>query len=568
VATEHAQVVTEHAQVITKHTHVAIFRMTVFRVACLKSEWFVALVQSMTSLAAVGTRVRYAEVNGRASSVIVRASCLFRGGWWLYTRELASWLDLWSSPFPLVSERHLRSLRTRAFLVSVRGLTMQEASASCAAGDDSDPPDPHLSFPLRRPSFSIELYNRFSQDALNASLPDNPSVNNNISDDMDFETDADADIDVLAGAPPTRGSDGCSVGHNITRNSTTQEGNAKTERKRANGDCDSVKEGSAKKISTRKISSEVASSYDAISAAITPNASPSTYSIVSSIKYNNNDRPPFIIQVQPVDDADVTSFHPLHISRILSQISPRDIVEIRKTGRSRVIAEMRNREAANRLIANDQLLLQKLKAFIPAHRVLRTGIVRDVPQDFSLERLREATTSTIKILEIHRLNRRTKVEGEIKYLPSRTLCVKFAGQFLPHHVSICNCIFPVLPFIPKARICFACFRVGHMSKNYKSQPRCIYCGDGRHREEEECSLKNSPPICINCKGSHLPTSHECVLVVRHKMALSLASTENIPFAEAKKKVNISSPDFPHKDLRFDYQNFPNLPRHHQSPPPS
>jgi len=89
----------------------------------------------------------------------------------------------------------------------------------------------------------------------------------------------------------------------------------------------------------------------------------STHSIVSSIKYNNNDRPPFIIQVQPVDDADVASFHPLHISRIFSQISPRDIVEIRKTGRSRVIAEMRNREAANRLIANDQLLSLKLKAF-------------------------------------------------------------------------------------------------------------------------------------------------------------------------------------------------------------
>jgi len=267
-----------------------------------------------------------------------------------------------------------------------------------------------------------------------------------------------------------------------------------------------------------------------------------------------------------VDNSEANSLHPLHISRILSQISPRDIVEIRKTGRTRVIAEMRNQEAANRLISNDQLSAHKLKAFIPAYRVLRTGIVRDVPQDFSLDKLRESMTSQVKILEIHRLNRRMKIEGEIKYLPSRTLCVKFAGQFLPHYVSICNCIYPVAPFVPKARICFSCFRVGHMSKSCKSQPRCIYCGNDKHREDEDCSLKSSLPVCINCKGAHLPTSHECVVVIKYKKALSLASTENIPLAEAKRRVGVSLPDsfsFS-KDVRYDYKNFPNLPRSQQS----
>jgi len=89
---------------------------------------------------------------------------------------------------------------------------MQEASASCAAEDGSDPSGP---YPSSRPSFSIELYNRFFQDALNASLPDNPSDNNNISTDMDFETDADTDAS--AGIPPTH----CSGAvHNITRDST------------------------------------------------------------------------------------------------------------------------------------------------------------------------------------------------------------------------------------------------------------------------------------------------------------------------------------------------------------
>jgi len=94
-------------------------------------------------------------------------------------------------------------------------------------------------------------------------------------------------------------------------------------------------------------------------------------------------------------------------------MSPRDIVEIRKTGRSRVLVEMRNQEAANRLVTNEQLLIHKLKAFIPTHRVLRTGIIRDVPQDFSIETLRKFTLSPSKILEVHRLNRRIKIEGEV-----------------------------------------------------------------------------------------------------------------------------------------------------------
>jgi len=157
------------------------------------------------------------------------------------------------------------------------------------------------------------------------------------------------------------------------------------------------------------------------------------------------------------------------MSRVISQIFLRDIVEIRTTGRSRIIVEMHNYDEANKLVSSDQLSVHKLRAFIPTHRVLRIEIVRDVPQDFSLEALRELTSSLIKILEFHRLNHRVKTEGEIKYLPSRTICIKFAGQFLPQYVTISNCRYSVSPFIPKTQICFSCFRVGHPSKICKSK---------------------------------------------------------------------------------------------------
>jgi len=116
-------------------------------------------------------------------------------------------------------------------------------------------------------------------------------------------------------------------------------------------------------------------------------------------------------------------------------------------------------EAANRLMENKSLLSHNLKAFIPLYRILRTGIIRDVSQDISVDVLRDLISSPLKILDIHRLNRRSKVDNEFKYLPSRTVCIKFLGQSLPQYIYLYNCRHLVYPVISKARICFVCFRV-------------------------------------------------------------------------------------------------------------
>jgi len=287
-------------------------------------------------------------------------------------------------------------------------------------------------------------------------------------------------------------------------------------------------------------------------------------SFLSSLRYNNKDRPPFLVQVQSTLESSPP--HPLHISRILSQILPRDILEIRKLGLGKVIVQLNSYETANRLVNNKSLTASNLKAFIPSYRVLRTGVVRDIPQDVSLETLKESISSPIKILEIHRLNRRLKSGNDIQYVPSRTLCIKFSGQVLPRFIYFYNCRYPVSPFIPKTRICFSCFRIGHLSKSCKSRPRCLHCGEPQHTTAENCPSKHLPVKCINCGGDHLATSHDCPKVLHHKTALSLASTENIPLAEASRLVSSSPPyssgstsSVP-PDPRFDFINFPYLPR--------
>jgi len=120
---------------------------------------------------------------------------------------------------------------------------------------------------------------------------------------------------------------------------------------------------------------------------------------------------------------------------------------------------------------NYSLSTHNLKAFIPTHRI-RLGIVRDIPQDFAVDQLKDSISSLYLVLEIHRLNCRIKVEGEFKYVPLHTICIKFANQSLPQYINIFNCRYSILPYIPKVRIYFACFHIG-LSKACKSQPRCV-----------------------------------------------------------------------------------------------
>jgi len=149
-----------------------------------------------------------------------------------------------------------------------------------------------------------------------------------------------------------------------------------------------------------------------------------------------------------------------------------------------------------------------------------------------------------------------KINGEVKYIPSRTVCLKFAGQILPKYVFLCRNRYEVSPYIAKIKICFACYRVGHISKNCRGKPRCIFCEGDAHDSSSPCPQKNNNPCCINCRGEHLATSHDCPLIVRHKLILSLAATENIPLIDARRKIlqNTIAP----KDINYDFINFPLL----------
>lgn len=213
--------------------------------------------------------------------------------------------------------------------------------------------------------------------------------------------------------------------------------------------------------------------------------------------YSREDEPPFAVYIYSTQGNNAR-MHFSVLARIVSGVVKSDIVQIKKIGDGKILVEVRTAAAANNIVNNSYWGKNNLKAFIPSFRVLRTGIIKDIDQSLDIDCIKENLTSRVRVISIQRLNRRLHINGKVQYAPSRTLCVKFAGQCLPSEIILFNARYRVDPYIPKARICFSCYRIGHIRKECKSKPRCVFCGMDPHNDEV-CPQKDNEPQCINCK---------------------------------------------------------------------
>lgn len=214
-------------------------------------------------------------------------------------------------------------------------------------------------------------------------------------------------------------------------------------------------------------------------------------------KYVKNDHPPYIVHIHPLEGYNNNNsvLHPLTISRIVTRIVFNEVVEIKKIGRGKVSVQLANFNAANRLVDNQSLRLHKLRAFIPAYKTVSTGIIRGVPEEIEIENAIPFFESPVKIVQVRRLNHRSRIEGQTQYIPSRSICVKFSAQSMPQHIFLFKVKHEVFPYVPSVKVCFSCFKVGHVSRVCRGKPRCIYCGKDKHPKDVQCELKETPPRC-------------------------------------------------------------------------
>jgi len=121
--------------------------------------------------------------------------------------------------------------------------------------------------------------------------------------------------------------------------------------------------------------------------------------------------------------------------------------------------------------------------------------------------------------------------------PTNTIILTFDSPSPPAYVTICYEIFPVEQYIPNPLRCARCQQYGHHhTRCNPSKPQvCAVCGESGHSSTTEAPCSKTPN-CFHCKGSHPTYSKECPTWNQEKQIITLKTTLNIPFPEARKRV--------------------------------
>lgn len=224
---------------------------------------------------------------------------------------------------------------------------------------------------------------------------------------------------------------------------------------------------------------------------VNPTGGYSSFSQEFTCKYTSKDLPQYVVLIQKDSANDSSRINPVMVSRVISKlVGNNNILEVKSAGRNKVSVSFNNFERANSLSNMEALKVHNLKAIIPAFRVMRTGVIKNVPLDISEETIQNEFSSTAKIVSVRRLCRKERKDGKEELIPTFSVMAKFQGQVLPRSLTYLHVSFPVIPYIPRVLMCFACLRFGHISSDCKSAARCSKCGQNRHEKIEDC---HQPP---------------------------------------------------------------------------
>lgn len=256
--------------------------------------------------------------------------------------------------------------------------------------------------------------------------------------------------------------------------------------------------------------------------------------------YQPSDACPYVVHVQrkQLNPDDSVSIHPVSFGRFLKLHKFKNIINgsLKKIGRNRLTLSFSDHKDANDFLSNSALESANYKAFIPSFSVMRMGIVRGVPTDWSEEEIKEQVSVPIgcgKILKVRRLKRKLTVDGNTELKSTESVVLTFDGQILPKRVFLCYTSLQVELYIYPTVQCYKCCRFGHVKTQCRSTPRCFRCGEGHLGEN--CSVSEDDTCCILCKGLHSATSKKCLEYARQKAIKETMAKSCISYSEASKQ---------------------------------
>ena len=179
------------------------------------------------------------------------------------------------------------------------------------------------------------------------------------------------------------------------------------------------------------------------------------------------------------------SKHPILIDQIVYSSFPGIIKNISKSNFSRVDVECYDGKGANKIAeSNKTLINHNLKTFIHNYRVSREGIIRDIPLEIEIDDIIRYASTNLKCPVLSDCRFLSKKDNE-ELTPSTTIQIRFDGQAVPDYVYLFHLRIKFQSYITQPKICFKCYRFGHVANQCK-KPRCRFCGEDPHERESTC----------------------------------------------------------------------------------
>ncbi|KAH9367967.1 hypothetical protein HPB48_022664 [Haemaphysalis longicornis] len=161
----------------------------------------------------------------------------------------------------------------------------------------------------------------------------------------------------------------------------------------------------------------------------------------------------------------------------------------------------------------------QVRSFLAHGKETTTGVISDVDPEINDSDLVQLLSSTVRILDIHRIGR------------SRCVKVVFQCDSLPASVKVGYVRHRVRPYVPRPLQCYKCQKLGHVSAACKNAVACKRCGDAHDHVNCKGTLK-----CANCSGPHEATSNECPKMMHERRVLRTMVRDNSTHREAAASV--------------------------------
>lgn len=198
------------------------------------------------------------------------------------------------------------------------------------------------------------------------------------------------------------------------------------------------------------------------------------------------------------------------------------------------------------------------KPFIPKGRLVRWGIVRQLPPEISREEILQwaSIPEGGKIMEAERQTRK----GEYGRVPTNTWKLTFEGKDLPKKIEIYKLLIEVEPYVYNVRQCENCLGFDHKAETCPKKKRCNICGKADMAPDHTCQK-----FCIFCKAdNHSSTDRSCPRWAREKKVKKEMASSYISYAAAAKKINQSKIQTPKPKPPNMDEGFPRMPENSQA----